>query len=380
MKIGIDATGVLGLKTGIEYYIINITKHLLKIDKQNNYTIYCRNEIPSEFETQNQNTTFKILKFRNRKIFQQTRFPIINASDKIELMFFPGNSFSLFCPCKFLLTIHDIFPYVISDYLPKYNNDARIDRMNTYYWKWMSRWGCSKSEKVIAVSESTKNDIIRIFSENPAKISVIHEAVAESFYSVRDKKCLDTFKKKYNLPEKYILCVGTGTHKNIQGSIKAFRTLKQKKHSTLKLIITGATSNIRNEVFDWIKAKKMQDEVILWGYFPAEDLNLLFNAAELLLFPSFYEGFGLPVLEAFACGLPIIASKVSALPEIAGDAAILLDPHNNEEISFQLERVLSDQKLRKSMISKGFLQVARFTWENSAQKTSALINEIGTSR
>ncbi|VAX31452.1 hypothetical protein MNBD_NITROSPIRAE01-2294 [hydrothermal vent metagenome] len=300
MKIGVDATGVFGPKTGIEHYIVHITKHLLEIDHRNEYTIYCRNEIPSELEPRAKNVLFKVLEFRNRKIFQQTHLPIMNTCDKIDLMFFPGNSFSLFCPCKFILTIHDIFPYVIADYLPKYNSDAHIDRVNTYYWKGMSRWGCSKSNKVIAVSESTKNDIVRVFSADHDKISVVHEAVTGSFHPVRNENRLNEFKKKYALPEKYVLCVGTGTHKNVQGSIKAFQKLKKQKRSTLKLIITGSKSNIRNEVLDLIQTTKIQNQVMLWGYFPAKDLNLLFNTAELLLFPSFYEGFGLPVLEAFA--------------------------------------------------------------------------------
>lgn len=376
MKIGIDATGLYGPRTGVENYIINIINSLLTIDNENKYIIYCRDEIPKEIKHRPPNVTFKILTFYNRKIFQQTRLPVINYFDSTDLMFYPGNSISLICPCRSVLTIHDIFPFVISDYIPKYHPINFFASINTLYWKWIDKIGCLIADKLIAVSNSTKNDVAKVFSVPEDKITVIHEGVSEEFEKINNINVIKGFRKRYDINDKFILCPGTSTYKNLQGSLKAFLHVKRKQNSSLKLVIIGPKERIRDDIFRLISESNLQHEAIFLGFFPQKDLPLLYNAAELLLFPSFYEGFGIPVLEAFSCGTPVIASNVASLPEIAGDAAILVDPYNPLEIAFQLEKVLEDKSLRERMILKGLKQVCRFSWEDAARKTLKIFEQM----
>lgn len=375
MRLGIDATGIYEEKTGMEHYLVNFVNNILAIDSQNDYFIYCKRQHRDEFFLTNQNATLRTFNFKNRKIFQQTRLPHAAKADNLDFIFFPASTASIFPPCKALVTIHDIFPFVIPDHSPTYHRLSILSDVNFYYWKYVMERACHVSERIITVSQSTKNDIQRFFSLPSNKIEVIYPGVSQEFETVNDASRLGQFRIKYGLPKPYILCAGTSPQKNLKGSIRAFELIRQRGFD-LQLVIIGNKAVIGTSDQQIIDECRVKKDLVFTGYFPQADLTLLYNSAELLLFPSFYEGFGLPVLEAFACGIPVITSRLSSLPEVAGEAAILVDPFDHQQIALHMEQILSNSCLKRALVDKGLKQVKNFNWLGSARRFVSLLRHL----
>lgn len=235
----------------------------------------------------------------------------------------------------------------------------------------------SKKDRVIAVSKATQRDVQKYFKTSPERIDVVHEGVdLNKFSSGRNVADLEWFRKKYQLPGRYILCVGTHGYKNLNGSLKAFNIVKQRVKNHIKLVIAGSKRSVRNEIFKLVEQLELEDDIIFTGFFPDKDLNNLYRCAELLLFPSFYEGFGLPVLEAFACGIPVVSSKMGSLPEVGGKAALFVDPNNYEEIASAVIRILNDKSFRENKRQQGLEQVNKFSWERAARSTLKVFEKL----
>jgi glycosyltransferase involved in cell wall biosynthesis len=386
VKIGIDATGIWGLKdgllNGIMRYTIHLINNLIEIDKDNQYYIYCRDEIPVHLNREHSSVTFRVFKSRNRKILQQVKLPIAALCDRLDLMFFPYHSASLLSPCTSIVVIHDLHPFVIPQRYEKIHSVSASGKglvysINKIYWEKMLRWSAKKMDGIIAVSQATKKDIVNIFGVPPEKVYVTYEGVDRSYFNT-DTEDMDPekFRKKYNLPDRYILCVGTHAYKNIEGIIKTIHILKNKYSDTVKVVIAGNKAYLSDDIFELIARLELEDQIIFTGFFPGEDLKHLYHCAELFLFPSFYEGFGLPILEAFACGIPVVTSTAGALPEVAGDAALLADPDDPDEIASAVNKLLSDNHIIEEKRQKGFEQVEKFSWEESARLTLDLFTKL----
>lgn len=379
MRIGIDGTGIWGLKEGapggVINYTINIINNLLKIDTHNKYYIYCRNEVPDQIKTFSSNVTFRSIFSNNRKLLQLITLPIVAIPHRLDLIFFPFNSSSLFSPCKSVVTIHDLHPYIIPkrfsiQHSTEVHGSSLRSTVNKIYWEKMLKIASKRADRIIAVSKSTKKDIKEIFHIPGEKIDVVYEGVDKRKFNFNnEKKDLNNFRKKYDLPGRYILCIGAHGYKNIEGSIKAFNIVKKKCGFPLHLVITGNKRMISAEVYNLVKELDLKENVKYTGWFPENDLKFLYRCADILLFPSFYEGFGLPVLEAFACGTAVVTSKMGSLPEVAGDAALIVDPHNIEEIGSSIRVLLENDHLRKKMRKKGLERIDKFSWEKAAKKT-----------
>ena len=371
MRIGIDATGVYKRITGVENYIINIINGLLLIDKHNHYTIYCNSAIPNQLKYRHDKIVYTSFRIVNRKVFQQTRLPFQIYSDSPDVMFFPGNTLSMVCPSRSVLTVHGSQPFI----LPKHMM-PKSQRLSRPYWKWMSQVGCRKADRVIAVSSATKKEIMEALGIPAEKIHVIHLAGGAEFCEM-DRLEARRRLERHCIYERFILCVGTLEYKNLRGAMRAFQQVKAKGHTSLKLVIVGPQSEIAKDIFSLARQLQITDDIRVLNYFPHEEMPILYNAAELLLFPSFYEGFGLPVLEAFACGIPVVASNVASLPEVVGDAGILVDPDNFRAIATEVERVLTDQNLRMTLRRKGHERRQHFCWIQTAKKTLSLLERVG---
>lgn len=379
MRIGIDATGVYGIKegdqSGLTTYTVHIVKNLIKMDNDNKYYIYCRNKVPHQLNTESSSVAFRVFKTKNRKLLQQIRLPIAALFDRLDLMFFPYNSASIFCPCKGIVTIHDLHPFVVPEQFAKIHSvkihgSAVHSLVNSVYWKTILKIASKKMDRIIAVSHATKKDIENIFHIPSEKIDVVYEGVNKEYFNPdSDEKDLARFREKYNLPERYILCVGTHAYKNIEGAVKAFNIIKGKIHDPLKLVIAGNKWTLDEEIFQMVKELNLERQIIFTDFFPDEDLKYLYQCAELFLFPSFYEGFGLPVLEAFACGTPVVTSTAGSLPEVAGEAGLLVDPNDSEEIATSVLALLTDKDFREKKRQQGLKQVEKFSWEKAAKET-----------
>lgn len=359
MRVAIDMSPII-YGTGVSKYRENLVRNLLKIDTQNEYLLY-----GGSFR-QIQNLRSKIEDIiHNSSNVKSITYPIpprladivwnklhtlpiekligevdlIHTSDWSE----PPSSF------RKITTIHDLVPIVLPRFTPKIIVDTHKERL-----KWVQK----ESSKIIVPSKATKEDLIKLgFDEN--KITVIYEAPNISKASVAD---VEAVKAKYAIREGYIIMIGTNPRKNIERSINAFHLSKHGKN--LKLIIVGEN-----------KGLKIKDErgVRFLGYVPDSDLAPLLSGASLLLFPSLYEGFGIPILEAYTCNVPVVTSNISCMPEAAGGAAILVDPYDVNSIADGIKEALSKPK---TLITKGLKVVANYSWQKNAQETLGVYNEV----
>jgi len=233
------------------------------------------------------------------------------------------------------------------------------------------------ADMIIAVSENTKKDIINCFNISSDKIQVVYEGVDDFFKIINDKGRLEQVRKKYNISKDFILNVSMITpRKNLITLIKAFKLLRDSKNIKCQLVIAGGKGWWYEDVFKTVSALRLEDEVIFTGYVPDEDLLYLYNAATLFAYPSLYEGFGLPILEAMSCGCPVVASNVSSIPEVCEDAALMINPKDVEELSQAMYKLIIEGSLRQMLIKKGLERVKQFSWRKTAEQTLEIYNKL----
>lgn len=369
MKIGIDIRVLArGTRTGVEEYTINLLSHLLP-EPKNNYQLFYNayRKVKLDYPWLSlSNVQLKDFRIPNRLFFITARYlnqPKIDSFLRGIDVYFNPHFFvaPLSANCKKVVTFHDL---------------SFIHHPEFFSWRkraWQkflmdARAEAQKADKIIAVSQSTKEDLINLYGIEPKKIKVIYSGVGEQFrpFSIppQDSKLV---KKKYNLPDKFILYFGTiEPRKNLIGLIRAFELLEGKDY---KLVIAGAKGWLEQEIFMAARQSKKSRKIIFTGFVEEQDKPALYNLAELFVYPSFFEGFGFPPLEAMACGLPTIVSANSSLSEVVGQAALMIDPTNIDELAWVIQTVLSDKDLRDRLIKKGLKQARRFSWQKSARQT-----------
>lgn len=374
-RIGIDISTLLnhGPDIGAGRYIINLVRNLLEIDNKNTYVLTGRYtsteylEIAYNLKKDFKNNKIE-LKFygtpqKKLDLWNRFKFP------PIEFLGFKANI--LHCPDylipptlnkNIVLTIHDLafirfpqfnFPWFIKKYTIEVKRNAK------------------RAKKIIADSQSTKNDIVNFFNINPSKVSVVRLAADAFFRKLPSKEKRKGVLKKYNIDKKYILSVGTiEPRKNFTTLIKAFNIAKKRNAGFgYKLVIAGRTGWKSEATYTEREASPYKDDILFIGKVSDEDLLQIYNQAELFVFPSVFEGFGLPVLEAMSCGLPVISSNCSSLKEIAGNAGILVTPNDYKEISKQISDILKNEKLKEELKKKSLIQARKFNWTKTAEKT-----------
>jgi glycosyltransferase involved in cell wall biosynthesis len=230
----------------------------------------------------------------------------------------------------------------------------------------------NQADLVIAVSENTRRDVIEHLGVQPERVRVVYEAADELFHLIQDAQAVAATVRRYGLkPNRYVLTVGTlEPRKNQTRLVEAFHLLRQQGGARgLKLVLAGRKGWLYDGLFRRVEEIDLAEDVVFTGAVSARDLPALMNGALMLVYPSLYEGFGLPVLEAMACGLPVITSNVSSLPEVAGDAAVMVSPYDTEGLAEAIRRLIEDESLRTTLRNKGLAQAARFSWERTARQT-----------
>jgi glycosyltransferase involved in cell wall biosynthesis len=371
MKIGIDGSPILKEKTGVGNYVYNLIKWLGNIDSVNEYSIFL-NSFKGSFNANIKYQNFKIKRFRiPGKILMLSwgylKFPPIDLlTGKFDIF----HSTNFIIPPKkegkIIITIHDL-------YFMKYPENTEL--FGGRYFKRFLPSNINKVDKIIAVSRSTKRDIINILGVNEDKIEVIYEGVDNIFKPINDRVKVLKIKDRYSLPDKFILFVGSiEPRKNILSLIKSFSLIRSKIEH--KLVVVGSKGWGYKNIFDAIDSLNLRKSVMFTGYVPEYDLPYIYNASDLFVFPSFYEGFGLPVLEAMACGIPVIASNRSSIPEIIGDSGIVIDPDNIHELKDAMLNLLNNDELKKRLIDKGIKRASMFSWEKTAYNTLDLYKSV----
>jgi len=377
MTIGIDIRCLAqGKHTGVEEYTVNLLNSLFGFDKDNEYRLFYNSykaspEIISGF-LKYKNVKLCRFRYPNKVLNSYFRFLKYPKIDKmigdVDVFFSPNIIFSsLSRNCRRIVTFHDLsferYPEFFSRKRRLWHKTVTPSRL------------AKKADEIIAVSDSTKQDLVQLYNIDPKKIKVIYSGIEERFSPVENKEELRRVRKKYNLPEKFILFLGTlEPRKNIEGLILAFDKLKQSKN--LNLVIAGSKGWLYENIYKTAQKVNSSDNIKFIGYIDPEGKPALYSLAKLFVYPSFWEGFGFPPLEAMACGTPVITSNVSSLPEVIGEAGLLVDPYNINEIAEAMNQVLQGESLRTNLQKKGIERAREFSWGKTAKETLKVFREL----
>jgi glycosyltransferase involved in cell wall biosynthesis len=293
-----------------------------------------------------------------RILWEQILQPWTVRQAKIDLLYSPAYVGPLTSTCPFVVTVHDLsFLY--------YPQSFRT--LNRTYLRIFTQLSIRRSRRIVAVSESTKRDLVQCYSLSPDKVDVVYNGVDPSFRPLPSEQ-VAAFRQETGLPERFILFVGTlEPRKNVVGLLEAYARLPKDRPP---LMLVGGKGWLYKEIFARVEALGLSNEVHFVGYVPAEALPLWYNAARLFVYPSFYEGFGLPALEAMACGTPVVTSMASSLPEVVGNAGRLVDPSDTEGLSVAMAQVIGSREEQEQMRAVGLAQAQEFSWEKTAFYTA----------
>lgn len=389
MRIGIDVSCLgEGRRTGVEEYTLNLLQNIFKLDRKNEYILFLNSWKSSQADfswlADYPNVKLKKFHFPNKLLnflFWYFAWP---KMDKMiggaDLFFMPNIMFgSVSEKTKLLVTIHDLS-------FERYPESFSLKRRLWHIFINPKKI-CSRADRIIAVSESTKNDLVDLYKVNPKKIKVIYSGVSEKFRVIsRNYENLIRVKEKYKLPYKFILYLGTiEPRKNIAGIIRSYNQLRRtgagneklKELIDYKFVIAGSKGWLSGKIFSEIKKSEFRDNIKVINFVRDADKEFVYNLAALFVYPSFFEGFGFPVLEAMSCGVPVITSNVSSLPEIVGNGAIMIDPDKPDEITEAIREVLTNGELRSELIEKGLVRSKEFSWQKSAREFLKIIKNLG---
>jgi len=403
MKIGIDASrAFLKNRTGIGEYSFQVINHLKKELGDTQVVLYLRKSVEYEFiggqgnkvadKIRNKKTGeyFKLPKRWKIKVIKLPRFwTQIGLSWEmifrpVDTLFIPAHTVPIINPNHFLLrtlrwlkrenrktktivTIHGL-EY---EFLPK-----AYSSWEKFYMRWSIMKSCHWATEIIAVSENTKSDLIKLYNVPKKKIRVIYEGVQDIVKSVRSKVGMPADLEAVISQQKYLLFIGRiEERKNISGIIKAFELLKNKHNIPHKLILVGGFGYGYGEIINKVEESEYRDEIFLTGYIDEPKKQKILKNASIFLFPTFYEGFGLPILEAQSMGVPVVASDSSAIPEIVGKELkpFLVNPSKPRSIAKVICKILTDKKLKRRLIKAGYANVGRFSWDGCAKNIAKVL-------
>lgn len=382
LKIAIDVSCTRGKRAGIGWYAVNLLSHMGKIDHDNSYLLYTfyarsrefcldRGGLPTghNFELQEKWLPFRVARF----LLDRIRIPIESIIGSFDVFHALDHWAPSLASGKLVITIHDLAYLIFPDRnftSPECTKNGMSRMRNLAH----------RADKIIAVSQNTKHDIENVLGVPGEKIRVVYEAAEKRFMPLDEATLLNTVRKRYHLPERFILFVGTmEPRKNIPLLLKSYHTLKGTRRIDHKLVLAGRLGWSYGNIFNLLNELRLQKDVILLGHIAREDLPALYNLADLFVYPSYYEGFGLPPLEAMACGTPVIASRCSCFPEILGDAAILIDPNDASELSEKMYLMITDYALSARYAEQGLRRAAQFSWEQAARETIQVYKEVSKS-
>lgn len=356
MRIVLDTQTRLGSKTGFGFYVNNLVKQLEKIDQSNQYT-FIQPANDKDFSTP------------RRLLWDQLTFPWLANRAKADIIHQPCFSTPIIHRGKVVVTIHDLISVFFSQNFPFWSG--------LFFGKFMPMT-YRFADHLIAVSEHTKNDAIKVLGLDPSRITVIHEAADERFHPNYTQAEIKIAKAKYHIPDApYLVHVGTlEPRKNLNFLVEAFAKAIVDPQVKGNLVIAGKKGWYYEGLFALVERLKLTDRVIFTGYVADEDIPRLMVGATALVFPSHYEGFGLPPLEAMASGTPVISSNTSSMPEVVNGAGLLLEPTDLAGWAIAIQRILTDTKLQQELSQKGLARAKQFSWEKCARETIAIYEKV----
>ncbi len=362
MRIAIDARGInLYRGTGIGTYTDMLIKYLLQEDKKNDYILYWCGDNYEGFRKENSHIT--MTSKRHHRFFEQHFFPYNLENRYVDIFHIPQNGMGLSenIRCKKVCTIHDLIPYVLPETVGKGYELKFLREMPQII---------EMSDAILTVSEYSKQDILRFFPMDEKKIHVTPLAADERYRPLNKEICEKVLRDKYNISSPFILYIGGfSPRKNVRALLQAFSKLYKELSESYELVIVGAYRDDAELLKLLSMDLELSSHLRFTGFVPDEELPFFYNCCKVFVYPSIYEGFGLPPLEAMSCGAPVITSNVTSIPEVVGDAGILINPLNIIELQEKLYEVLEGEELNLSLREKGLKRAAEFNWKSTAGKT-----------
>lgn len=362
MRIGINLLFLIpGIVGGTETYAAGLLHGLAQIDKQNDYFVFVNREaakwpLPEAPNFQRVVCAVQALNRPRRYLFEQFKLPFLARSFKLQLLHSLGYVTPMLLPCKAVVSILDII----------YNYPGSFARRQVL--KLFAEMSAHRADSILTISENSKGQIGEHLHVSPQKITVTY--LAPKIRKELPAVSWASIKKRFDLDDVYLLALSSfSPSKNIPRLLEALAMLKKELPENLKLVLAGHVPSKGTHLLKQVESLDLGKRVIFTGYLPDEELVLLLQHATIFIFPSLYEGFGIPVLEAMAVGVPVTCSNAASLCEVAGEAALLFDPLAVDAITLSIRRLINDPDLRAELAHKGYQNVARFSWKTTAEKT-----------
>ncbi|MFH1162426.1 MAG: glycosyltransferase family 1 protein [Candidatus Jorgensenbacteria bacterium] len=358
-----------GVHSGVEEYTRLLLEHLLALNRPHRYVLFAngvRGKLPPSL-TGARNVSVVSWNVPNRLLnvsFRFLRRPLVDRRVACDVVFSPHLSLLTTSRAPHIMTFHDLSFIHHPEFFSR--------RMRLWHWLQNYRAEARRAARLIAVSEFTRRDLIQTFGVAPERVKTVHSGVDPFYRRLPENDAgLRAFRDKHDLARPFILFVGTlEPRKNVPGIIRAFDILKTRgAQRELALVLVGRRGWLYDGIARAIRGSPHRSDIRLWGSATGEELRYLYNLAAVFTYPSFFEGFGFPVLEAQACGAPVVASNVTSLPEILGESALLVDPSEVQAIAGAVRQVLESEALRDGLQERGFVNVKRFSWQRAAEET-----------
>jgi len=374
MRIAID--GRMGdTSGGIGVYIRELISHLAYIDKKNQYFIIVNKHGDASFIPSADNFTILVSSITRKHYFIKDLWnlfflPFLLKVKNIDIYFNPRYVLPIFKGnIKMVVTMHDMIAIMFPEIWPGISGF----RIRNYI-----KYSSQRADIIVTISNWAKKDIVRILNVPKNKVKVTYNGINKKLFKpIPDLSLQSLVKRKYGIRKKFILSVGPlGARKNHDRLIDAYSILPKCIREDYQLILTGEKKGTYDNLLE--KASKIcpVDDIVFTGFIPEEEMPTMISAASLFVFPSLYEGFGIPLLEAMACGTPILASNVSSIPEVVESAALLFDPYNVNEMANAIDKAINDKDLRQKLVRKGFKQIKKYSWENTAKEILGVFEEV----
>ena len=367
MRIAIDARKLRDY--GIGTYVRNLLRHLARIDQATEYVVLCHETDRETVGELGENFRAVPEGAPGYSLREQVTVPRDLRRERADLFHAPHYVLPTLTPCRSVVTIHDCIHLRFPQYLHRLG----------YTYARASLWmAAHRSNRIVTVSEASKRDILSYFNVPPGKIDVIYNGIDERFSTPPPEEDVARVRERYQLNDPFILYAGNvKPHKNIERTIEAFHLLRRNSEfEQVKLLIIGDEIAKYAALRHAVHRHKLHKYVRFFGFVPDRTLAILYRLSAVFVFPSLYEGFGLPPLEAMASGTPVITSNVSSLPEVVGDAALLVDPLQPEAIAEAMRRVLTDPALRRDMAARGLERARHFSWDRSIRRVREIYGEV----
>ncbi len=359
MKIAIEARPIKwSYGTGIGNYTFSMIEKLHELDKENQYTFLWPDENPVPYIPFKNFYSFYALPKDDER--EEVEIPLWLSMEKADIFHLPQNGFRIpkSKTCKIIVTIHDLIPY----FLPEMVRPSFLKRFTREMPEIVER-----ADHILTVSQFSKEDIVKLFGIQPKKISVVYSAPTAAYQPLPKRPILKYLGEKYGIKKTYILYAGgLNPRKNVSELIYAYSKIFRELHGFQQLVILGGNSRHAEQLKLLVRSLNLEEDVVFPGFIESLDLPLFYNGADLFVYPSLYEGFGLPPIEAMACGTPVITSNVSSIPEIVSDAAIQINPTDTLKLAEAILMVLNNPELHRTLATKGLEHSKKYHWRQNA--------------